>query len=75
MVVEGETLVLFAPHPDQSNVIIITARPIISMEEDLLHRQLSLRLVSHTGMVVSHPQKVATNVYPKSARKRVKRAS
>lgn len=67
--IEGETVPLSASHSDQGNVIIIAASPVVPVEDNPLHRQLSLKLILHTCVVVTHPQQVASHINTKPREK------
>lgn len=69
MAVEGETMPLSASHSDQGNVIIVAASPVVPVEDNPLHRQLSLKLILHSCMVVTYPQQVASHINTKPREK------
>lgn len=69
VVIEGETVPLSAPHPDQGNVIVVAASPIVPVEDNPLHGQLPLKLILHTCVVIAHPQQVAPHINTKSGEK------
>jgi len=68
--IKGEAVPLSAPHPDQGDVVIIAARPVVPMQDDPLHGQLPLKLVLHACVVIAHPQQVATHINTKSGEKK-----
>lgn len=67
--VERETVSLPTPHPDQGNVIIVAASPVVPVENYCLHGQLPLKLVLHACVVITHPQQVAAHINTKPAKK------
>lgn len=69
VVIEGETVTFSAPHSDQGNVVIIAAGPVVPVEDNPLHRQLPLKLILHTCVVIAHPQQVASYINTKPREK------
>lgn len=69
MAIEGETVPLSALHPDQGNVIIIAAGPVVPVEDNPLHRQLPLKLILHACVVIAHPQQVVSHINTKPGEK------
>lgn len=67
--IEGETVPLSASHSDQGNIIIIAASPVVPVEDNSLHGQLSLKLILHTCVVVTYPQQVAPHINTKPREK------
>lgn len=69
MVIEVETVTFSAPHSDQGNVIIIAASPVVSVEDNPLHRQLPLKFILHTCVVIAYPQQVVSYINTKPREK------